>query len=145
MTSDDIRDLLRRSYESFNKGERLFVLDLFHDDIEWIMHSPPEALPIPNRVQGKFKVLAALKRIDDVIEAVRTDLELVMVEGDRAVAICDNALRQRSSGRMMRYKSAAFHQYREGKLIQYQSFFDGFDILQQALGREIPVPQVYPS
>lgn len=67
-----------------------------------------------------------------------------MVEGDRAVAICDNALRQRGSGRIMRYKSAAFHQYRDGQLIQYQAFFDGFDILQQALGREIPVPQVYP-
>src|SRR5437868_14750168 len=98
MTSDEIRNLLLRSYEAFNKGERLFVLDLFHSDIEWIMHSPPEALTIPNRVQGKFNVLAALKRIDDVVEAVRTDLELVMVEGDRAVAICDNALRQRRSG-----------------------------------------------
>ncbi|MEW6451721.1 MAG: nuclear transport factor 2 family protein [Pseudomonadota bacterium] len=145
MKSDEIRALLHRSYDAFNKGERLFVLDLFHDDIEWIMHSPPEAMPIPNRVQGKFNVLAALKRIDDVIEAVRTDLELVVVEDDRAVAICDNALRQRGSGRIIRYKSATFHQYRDGKLIQYQAFFDGFDILQQVLGREIPVPQVYPS
>ena len=145
MTSDDIRNLLCRSYESFNSGDRSFVLSLFHDDIEWIMYSPPEALPIPNRVQGKFAVLAALKRIDSVIETVRTDLELVMVEDDRAVAICDNTLRQRESGRIMRYKSAAFHRYRDGQLIQYQAFFDGFDILQQALGREIPVPQVYPA
>lgn len=143
MKSDEIRALLHRSYDAFNKGERLFVLDLFHDDIEWIMHSPPEAMPIPNRVQGKFNVLAALKRIDDVIEAVRTDLELVVVEGDRAVAICDNAMRQRGSERIIRYKSATFHRYRDSKLIQYQAFFDGFDILQQALGREIPVPQVY--
>ena len=50
MTADEIRNLLTRSYEAFNKGERLFVLNLFHNDIEWIMHCPPEAMPIPNRV-----------------------------------------------------------------------------------------------
>lgn len=144
MTPQDIRDLVYLSYKAYERGDRAFVLDLFHDDIEWRFFSPPEALPIPNQVKGKGPVLAALKKIDEAVETVRNELELVMVDGDRAAVICDYTVRQRASGRIMRYKMAAFHRYSGGKLIEYSAFADGFDLVQQALGRVIEVPEAYP-
>jgi ketosteroid isomerase-like protein len=145
MTADQIRELVRRSYAAYDRGDRSFAVSLFHDDIEWTFHSPPEALPIPNRVRGKPAVLAALKRIDEVIEVVKNQLDLVMADGDHAAVICDRAVRLRASGRVMRYKVAAFHRYQDGRLIEYTAFMDGFDVLQQALGREIAVEQAYSS
>lgn len=145
MTPEEIRQLVYRSYEAYDRGERTFVLDLFDDDIEWTFYSPPEALPIPNRVRGKLSVLAALKKIDEVVENIRNDLQLVLVDGDRAAVICDRSLRQRASGRVMRYKLAAFHRYRNGRLVEYTAFADGMDLIQQALGREIELPPAYPK
>ena len=144
MTTDEIRALLHRSYEAYDKADHAFIVDLFHDDIVWTFNSPPEALPFPNRVTGKIAVLAALQRIGEAIEGVSTKLEVVVAEGDRAVAICDTTVRQRKTGRTIRYKCAAFHRYRDGKLIEYIAFHDGLDLMQQLLGQEIAVPAAYP-
>ena len=48
------------------------------------------------------------------------------------------------TGRTIRYKCAAFHRYRDGKLIEYIAFHDGLDLMQQLLGQEIAVPAAYP-
>jgi len=143
MTSEELRGLVYRSYEAFDRGDRSFVIDLFHDDIQWRMLAPPEALPIPNVVKGKPQVLAALQRIDEVVEIVRNELLLVMVDGHRAAVVCDRVLRQRASGRVMRYKVAAFQTYQDGKLIEYLAFADSLDLLEQQLGHELEFPTAY--
>jgi ketosteroid isomerase-like protein len=143
MTDDELRDLVYRSYAAFDQGDRAFVIDLFHDDIAWRMLAPPEALPIANRIKGKSQVLAALKRIDDVVEIVRNELQLVMVDGHRAAVVCDRVLRQRATGRVMRYKVAAFQTYQDGKLIDYLAFADSVDVLEQELGHELELPAAY--
>ncbi|MDT3686551.1 MAG: hypothetical protein RO009_16075 [Pseudorhodoplanes sp.] len=61
----------------------------------------------------KTEVLTATRKIDELVEVLGNDLELVVVvEGDQAAVIRDGKLRQRSTGRVMRYKVAAFHRYR---------------------------------
>ncbi|MBM3529608.1 MAG: hypothetical protein FJX62_16090 [Alphaproteobacteria bacterium] len=145
MTADQIRELVRLSYAAYFDGDREAFVDHFHDDIEWQFYSPPEALPIPNRVTGKVAVLAALKRIDEVVEMVDDKLEVVVADVDRAAVVSNRAVRLRANGRVLRYKVAAFHRYRDGKLIEYTAFLDGFDLLQQTLGREIAVEQAYPE
>jgi hypothetical protein len=59
--------------------------------------------------------------------------------------ICDRKLRQRATGRVMRYKVAAFHRYRNHRLVEYMAFADSFDMMQQALGRTIEVPPSFPD
>lgn len=145
MTSDDIRKLVHDSYAAYDRGDGQFIANLFDDDIDWTLCCPPEALPMPNHVHGKAAVLDALKKIHDAVEVIHNRLELVMVDGDRAATICDQKARQRSTGRILRYKMAAFHRYRNGKLIEYLAFADGFDVMQQALGRTIDVPPAYPD
>jgi ketosteroid isomerase-like protein len=143
MPTELLRDLVYRSYEAYDRGNRNFALDLFDDNIEWIFHVPPEALPIPPRVRGKAAVLAALGKIDALVEVIKNDIELVLVDGDNAIVICDRTLRQRATGRVIRYKFAALHRYQGGRLVQYQMFADGLDMLQQALGRSLDLPSAY--
>jgi ketosteroid isomerase-like protein len=144
MTPDQIRELVLQSYEIYDRGERASFVDLFDDESEWTMYLPPEAMPFPNRVRGKFAVLQALKRVDEVVEIIRNEIDVLVVEGDRAAVICDRSLRLRASGRVMRYKTAAFHRYRDGRLIEYIAFADGLDLMQQSLGREIVLPEAFP-
>ena len=146
MDSESIRRLVVRSYLAIAPGQRHFLGDLLHDHIEWVtMHAPAQALPAPPRLNGKAAVLAGLQKIDLEIEIVRNNLELVMVDGDRAAVICDRTVRQRLNGRQMNYKVAAFLRFKDGKLIEYQGFADSFDILQQSLGQTIDLPRAYPG
>lgn len=145
MTVEEIHRLVRLSYAAYDSGARDTIFDLFDDDIEWRMFCPQEALPFPNRLRGKSEVLAAIQKIDELVEVLGNDLEVVVVEGDRAAVICDRKLRQRSTGRVMRYKVAAFHRYRNGRLVEYMAFADSFDMMQQALGRTIQLPPSFPD
>jgi ketosteroid isomerase-like protein len=128
-----IRELVRRSYEVYDLGNRAFVLDLFDDEIEWVFHLPPGLIPIPTRVRGKAAVIAALMKIDEVFDHIRNDLELILVDGDQAVVIVNRTVRRRASGEIMTSKVAAFHRYRDGRLVEYQAFTDGADVLHQAM------------
>ncbi len=144
MNPDNIHKLVRLAYEAYDRGERNFVVDLLHDDVVWIMHSPPEVLPVPNRIAGKQALLSAFQRIDEVVEVLRNDVLLVIVENDWAAVICDRTLRQRATGRIMRYKVAAFHRYRDGRLIEYQGFADSIDMLEQSIGKRLDLPPAFP-
>ena len=144
MTSEEIRELVRKSYAVYDSGDRNFIVDLFDDNIDWRYYSSPEAIPFPNHIRGKQQVLVALKAIDDLFEIVGNNLELIMVDADRAAVICDQKVRQRATGRMIRTKVAAFHRYRDGRLIEYTAFADSLDIMQQTLGRLIDLPEIYP-
>ncbi len=144
MTSEEIRELVRKSYAVYDSGDRNFIVDLFDDNIDWRYYSSPEAIPFPNHIRGKQQVLVALKAIDDLFEIVGNNLELIMVDDDRAAVICDQKVRQRATGRMIRTKVAAFHRYRDGRLIEYTAFADSLDIMQQTLGRLIDLPEIYP-
>jgi ketosteroid isomerase-like protein len=143
MTPDSIRKLLERSYAAYDHGERSFLIDLLHDDVQWTLHGPPELLPVPNRITGKANLIAAFRKIDEVVEIMRNDLEVVVVENDRAAVVVDSTLRQRATGRVLRYKMAAFHRYRDGRQIEYQGFMDSVDLMQQTIGREIDLPDAY--
>lgn len=133
MPTELIRELVRKSYEVYDRGNRAFLLDLFDDDIEWVFHLPPGVIPIPTHVRGKAAVIAALVKIDEMYEIIRNDIELILVDGDQAVVICDRTVRRRATGEMVTTKVAAFHRYHEGRLVHYQAFTDGADVLNQAM------------
>jgi ketosteroid isomerase-like protein len=143
MTPDSIRQLLERSYAAYASGDRGLLIDLLHDEVEWTLHSPPELLPVPNRIKGKANLIAAFRKIDEVVEIMRNDMQLVIVENDRAAVVVDCTLRQRATGRVLRYKMAAFHRYRDGRQIEYQGFLDSVDLMQQTIGRELDLPDAY--
>jgi ketosteroid isomerase-like protein len=144
MPKEIIRELVYRAYEAYRLGHREFVVDMLDDNIDWTFHGPAELLPTPHHVHGKAAVLAAYKMFDDTTELLDHKLSLVLVDGEQAAVIGERKFRHRSSGRIVQYKFAAFHQYRNGRLLGYQMFLDTFDLAQQMLGRPIDLPPVYP-
>ena len=100
-------------------------------------------LPVPNRIKGKANLIAAFAKIDEVVEVMRNDLQIVIVENDRAALVVDSTLRQLATGRVLRYKMAAFHRYCDGRQIEYQGFMDSVDLMQQTIGRELDLPDAY--
>jgi len=63
----------------------------------------------------------------------------MVVDGDRAAVMSDVAFKQRSTSRTLRFHLANFLRFRDGKLIEFREFANTFDLVEQALGRMLPV------
>jgi len=63
--------------------------------------------------------------------------EVVIAEGDRAALMSDVSFKQRATGRMLRFRTANFLRFQDDRLIEFREFVDTFDVVEQALGREL--------
>jgi len=140
---ESLREHILSNNKRYTAGERAFVVDLLHEHVDWRCFITSEALPVPNRVIGKWHVIEAWKKIDAELELLRNDIEVLVVEGDRAAIVYDRTLRQRKTGRVIRLKVGAFKRFQDGKLIEYQEFGDGLELLEQSLGRSLDAPEAY--
>jgi ketosteroid isomerase-like protein len=145
MTAAEIRRLIDEWYDSHQRKDFGFFDRLLADDVEWIMNGPPQAFPVPNELRGKAAVLEALKKISEELYVVRNVQREVLIDADRAAIISDRTVVQRSTGRTLVYRVAAFLAFRSGKLVSYQSFYDSFDMLEQVIGQHLNVPETYPQ
>jgi ketosteroid isomerase-like protein len=143
MPKELIRELVYRAYEAYELGHRDFMVDLLDNDIDWTFHGPADILPIPNHLHGKAAVLGAAKMIDDATELLRHKLNLVLVDGEHVAALGEHKFRHRLSGRIVQYKFAAFHVYRNARLVEYHMFFDTLDMAEQLLGNKIALAAAY--
>ncbi|MEJ2433358.1 MAG: nuclear transport factor 2 family protein [Pseudolabrys sp.] len=86
---------------------------------------------------GRTEVMAALAAIAEAFALEGYRREIVLVEGDRAAVMADVSFRQNATGRMLRFRVADFLRVAEGRLIEFREFSNTFDVVEQALGREL--------
>jgi len=139
-----IRELIDTWYDAHKHADLAFFDRILADDVEWTMHGPPQAFPVPNSLYGKRAVLDAIAQVHEALYVVRNVQREVMIDGDRAAVISDRTVVQRATGRTMVYRVAAFLRFRDDKLVSYQSFYDSFDMLEQVIGQPLEVPDTYP-
>jgi ketosteroid isomerase-like protein len=143
MTAAAIRTLIEDWYSAHQRQDFGFFERLLADDITFVMHGPPQAFPVPNELRGKAAVLAGLRQINEALNVVRNVQRQVLVDGDKAAVISDRTVVQRATGRTLIYRVAAFLTFRDGKLTDYQSFYDSFDMLEQVIDAHLDVPETY--
>ena len=144
MQRSAIRELIDTWYDAHKHADLAFFERILADDIEWTMHGPPQAFPVPNSLYGKRAVLDAIAQVHEALYVVRNVQREVMIDGDRAAVISDRTVVQRATGRTLVYRVAAFLRFRGDKLVSYQSFYDSFDMLEQVIGQALEVPDTYP-
>ena len=139
-----IRELIETWYDAHKHADLAFFDRILADDVEWTMHGPPQAFPVPNSLYGKHAVLDAIAQVHAALYVVRNVQREVLIDGDRAAVISDRTVVQRATGRTMIYRVAAFLRFCDDKLVSYQSFYDSFDMLEQVIGQALEVPDTYP-
>jgi ketosteroid isomerase-like protein len=144
MPKEIIRELVYRAYEAYELGHRDFIVDILDDDIDWTFHGPADILPIPNHLHGRAAVLDASRMIDDATELLSHKLNLVLVDGEHVAALGEHKFRHRLSGRIVQYKFAAFHLYRNARLVEYHMFVDTLGMAEQLLGNKVALAAAYP-
>ena len=63
--------------------------------------------------------------------------EIMIVDGERAAVMSDVSFVQRATDRTLRFRVANFLRLQDGRIIEFREFMNTFDVVEQALGREL--------
>ena len=139
MSSDATRAIVNELYDAYERRDFDRVASLIHDDIDWVIYGPVEIFPFAGARQGRVAVLEALGEIAEQYTLERYKREILLADGDRAAVMSDVSFKQRATNRTLRFRLANFLRWRDGKLIEFREFANTFDVVEQALGRELQI------
>ncbi len=135
--SEDTRATVVELYDAYERRDVDRIAALIHDDIDWVIYAPVSVFPFAGPRQGRAAVLQTLGAIAEEYALQSYKREIMIVDGDRAAVMSDVNFTQRATGRTLRFRVANFLRVRDGRLIEFREFVNSFDVVEQALGREL--------
>jgi ketosteroid isomerase-like protein len=133
----DTRTTVRDLYDAYGRRDFERIAALIHDDIDWVIYAPVGVFPFAGQRHGRNDVLAALGGIAEQYALESYVPEITIVDGDRAAVMSDASFTQRSTNRILRFRVANFLRIQDGRVIEFREFVNSFDVVEQALGREL--------
>jgi ketosteroid isomerase-like protein len=130
-------ETVRELYAAYGRRDFDHVAAFIHDDIDWVIYSPISVFPFADPRRGRAAVLEAMAGIAQQYSLESYQNEIVIVKGERAAVMSDVSFIQRATNRIMRFRVANFLRFQDGKLIEFCEFANSFDVVEQALGREL--------
>jgi ketosteroid isomerase-like protein len=134
---EDNRATVNELYGAYERRDFDRVAALIHDDIDWAIYAPVSIFPFAGPRQGRDAVLQALSGIAAEYTLQSYTREITIVDGDRAAVMSDVNFTQRATGRTLRFRVANFLRFQDGRVIEFREFSNSFDVVEQALGREL--------
>ena len=135
----DARTMMNKFYDAYARGDFDHISTLVDEGVDWMIYAPVMVFPFAGPRLGRAAVVQTLREIAQDYALESYQREIVVVEGDRAAVMADVRMQQRATGRILRFRVANFMRYKDGRLSEYREFINSFDVVEQALGRELPV------
>ena len=126
-------------YDAYERRDFERFAGMIHVDIDWIIYGPVSLFPFAGPRRGRTAVLEALGKIAESYALESYTREIVIVEGERAAVMSDVSFTQRATGRTLRFRLVNFLRFAGGQVIEFREFANTFDVVEQVLGRELPV------
>ncbi len=139
MTEELTRAAVRDLFDAFSRGDFERLAQRYDENVDYMFYAPVSVFPFCGPRQGRAAVFQAFAEMFKVYKIERQVIEAVIVDGDRAAALSDVTLLQRSTGRTVRSRVASFYRLRGGRVIEYRGFIDSFDAVEQALGHWLDI------
>ena len=139
MAEGDTRATVRELYDAYGRRDFDRVAALIHDDIDWVIYQPVGVFPFAGARSGRTAVLQALRGIAEQYTLQSYVPEIMIVDGERAAVLSDVSFIQRATNRTLRFRIANFLRIKDGRVIEFREFANSFDVVEQALGRELPL------
>jgi len=133
----DTRERVGAMYAAYVGSDFKTVAELIHPDIDWMIYSPMTIFPFAGHRRGRVQVLEAMAGIAESYKLDSYVTEWIIVDGDSAAVMSDAGFVQRATKRNLRFRLADFLRFKDGRLIEFREFANTFDVVEQALGREL--------
>lgn len=137
MTAELNRQRVLNFLEVFYAGDVEGALARCTDDVEFIANAPIDILPHMGHRRGKEAVGEMWRTIRARYSEQRSEMPILIAEGDKVAACLRVFFRKRSNDRMVQFDIAAFYTLREGRIAQIREVIDTFDMVQQLLERDL--------
>jgi ketosteroid isomerase-like protein len=141
MTEHSLWRFSRASHEAINDGDLAALADVLDDDIDWAVYGPIDMFPFLGQRRGKAAVLEVYRHLNDNVQIRRFDRESVMLGQDQASSLVRYSLTGRDASRAISLRAATFLQFKRGRLTSLRGLLDTFDLVEQALGHPLHLPQ----
>jgi uncharacterized protein len=113
-------ELVRRLFDDFSRADVESAFAKIDQDVEW--GEPPDMPDTGGTYRGHAAMVHGFRRFMGAWEELRVDLDAVIEEGDRVVALTHWVGRSRGSGIEVDTRIAQVYEFRDGKVARVRQF-----------------------
>lgn len=123
MNIQENKQLVMKGYRLFQSGDIRQLLDLYHEDAEWVTPES-EFVPFAGNFHGKQGIAQFFAKLDAAAQTVRFEPKQTIAEGDQVVVTGDATWLAKATGRS--YDSPWVHVFtlRNGKVARFMAYYD---------------------
>ena len=140
MTEHSLWRFSRALHRAINERQLEDLEALIDDDVDWAIYGPIDMFTFLGARRGKEAVIEVVRQIADNFRIHRFDRETVLLGVDQASSMLRYSLTSLESNKPISLRVAHFAQFRNGRLRNIRVLIDSFDLVEQALGRPIHLP-----
>ncbi|MBV9457955.1 MAG: nuclear transport factor 2 family protein [Bradyrhizobium sp.] len=142
MTEHSLWRFSRALHRAINERQYEDLAGLLDEEVDWAIYGPIDMFPFLGARRGKEAVLEVVKQIAENFRVHRFDRETVLLGVDSAASMLRYSLTSLESNKPISLRLAHFAQFKAGRLKSIRVILDTFDLVEQALGRESPLPKM---
>ncbi|MDB5502703.1 MAG: hypothetical protein JWR89_2605 [Tardiphaga sp.] len=142
MTEHSLWRFSRALHRAINERQVDDLAAQIDDNVEWAVFGPIDMFPFLGARHGKAAVLDVCRQIADNIRVHRFERESMMLGEDTGASMMRYSLTALDSNRPISLRLAQFARFSNGLLVSMRVVVDTFDLVEQALGRQIHLPKI---
>jgi ketosteroid isomerase-like protein len=142
MTEHSLWRFSRALHRAINERQPQDLEALIDEEVDWAVYGPIDMFPFLGARRGKAAVLEVIRQIAENVRVHRFDRESIMLGVDSASSMMRYSLTALDSNKPISLRVAHFAQFKAGRLLSIRVLLDTFDLVEQALGRPINLPQI---
>ncbi len=142
MTETTIRPIVEAFYQASAARDVERVMSFIADDVDWLVQGPVDIFAFLGQRRGKAAVREGYREIARKLEITGYQVEVLLVDGDRAAALIRLTSIVRATGKIMSVRTSQFSRFRDGKVTEMRAVLDSYDMVEQTIGRILDVTPV---
>ena len=142
MTETTIRPIVEAFYQASAARDVERAMSFIADDVDWLVQGPVDIFAFLGQRRGKAAVREGYREIARRLQITSYQVEILLVDGDRAAALIRLASIVRATGKIMSVRTSQFSRFRAGKIVEMRAVLDSYDMVEQTIGRALDVTPV---
>lgn len=108
------------------------IAALFSEEVDWNIPSNVDRVPWIGHRKGRRGVADFVRELREHDQPIRFDIHVIVVEGEKAVALGEFASRLKKTGNIIESEFASEFTVQAGLIVRYRLFEDSFAVAQAA-------------
>jgi len=142
MTEHSLWRFSRAFHRALNERQTDHLESILDENVDWAIYGPIDMFAFLGPRHGKRAVIDVVREISDIVNLHRFERESVMLGENSAASLMRYSLTPTASGQPISVRIAIFATFNAGRLTSLRAVIDTFDLVEQALGRQIHLPKI---